>query len=382
MSRNSSLVTQENMERGLNRASPVPHSNTQQLGSVVEGSTPWLPPTERHDDPHNDLPAPMSMTEFIDAQFAIEANDELAQSDCSMDSDTEETSSGPRQRQSEIDERTRSAICRLKGKLEQQDSAIQMHQAAIQKHQLKKAGLQERIEIWLGSKTKHAPIQPSFATMETIHESTLPMSEKSGYHEARYSKSPSGSGKTTLVEHDDELCLGNPIEFTSHDLGAPTPAVIIEPETVSGAAPASQSRRPSISKRSSKHLDVTTSPKRKRVSLSLGRKSDAPPILHQDQDPVDQSEELDAKDMDPVPIYHTLTRSRIRQMIRGKDHAGTQRKPTTPQDIGEGLVVINSARPASYPLARRWRRSLGVSVKTITERFESLSVVARPSPVS
>lgn len=373
MSRNSSLVTQENMERGLNRASPVPHSNTQQLGSVVEGSTPWLPPTERHDDPHNDLPAPMSMTEFIDKQFAIEANDELAQSDCSMDSDTEETSSGPRQRQSETDERIRSAICRLKGKLEQQDSAIQMHQAAIQKHQLKKAGLQERIEIWLGSKTKRAPIQPSFATMETIHESTLPMSGKSGYHEATHSKSPSGSGKTTLVEHDDELGLGNPIEFTSHDLVA---------RIVCGAPLASQSHTPSISRRSSKHLDITTPPKRKRVSLSLGRKSDVPPILHQDQDPVDQSEALDAKDMDPVPIYHTLTRSRIRQMIRGKDHAGTQRKPTTPQDIGEGLVVVNSARPASYPLARRWRRSLGVSVKTITERFESLSVVARPSPVS
>ena len=159
--------------------------------------------------------------------------------------------------------------------------------------------------------------------METIHESTLPMSEKSWYHEARHSKSPSGSGKTTLVEHDDELGLGNPIEFTT---GAP----IFEPETVSGAAPASQSRRPSISKRSSKHLDVTTSPKRKRVSLSLGRKSDAPPILHQYQDPVDQSEELDAKDMDPVPIYHTLTRSRIRQMIRGKDHAGTPKEANDP----------------------------------------------------
>ena len=363
MSRNSSPVTQGNMERGLNRASPVPHSNTQRLGSVVEGSSPLLPPTERHDDPHNDLRAPMSMTEFIDAQFAIEANDELAQSDCSMDSDTEETISSPRQRQSEMDERTRSAIRRLKGKLEQQDSAIQKHQAAIQKHQLKKAGLQERIEIWLGSETKGAPIQPSFTTMETIHEPTLRKSGSSRYHGARDSKSPSGSGKTTLVEHDDELGLGDPMEFTSHDLD----------EMVSLAGPASQSREPSISKRSSK---------RKRVSLSLGRKSNAPPILHQDQDPVDQGEELDAEDLDPVPIYHTLNRSRLLQIIRGKDHAGTQSKPTTPQDIGEGLVVINSARPASYPLARRWRRSLGVSVKTITERFERLSVVARPIPVS
>ncbi|KAK3179077.1 hypothetical protein OEA41_001216 [Lepraria neglecta] len=352
------------------------------MGSVVEGSSPLLPPTERHDDPHNHPRAPMSMPEFIDEQFAIEANDELAQPDCSMDSDTEETISSPRQRQSEIDERTRSEIRRLKGEQEQLDFAIQKHQAAIQKHQSKKADLQVTIEAWLGSETKGAPIQPSFTTMETIHESTLPMSERSGYHGVRDSKSPSGSGKTTLVEHEDELGLGDPMEFTSHDLDAPNPVVIIQPEMVSGAAPASQSREPSISKRSSKHLDVTTPPKRKRASLSLGRKSNAPPILHQDQDPVDQGEKLDAEDLDPIPIYHTLNTSRVLQMNRGKDHAGTQSKPTTPQDIGEGLVVINSARPASYPLARRWRRSLGVSVKTITERFECLSVIARPTPVS
>ena len=378
VSRNFRPMTQANMEQSTERESSMNESDIQQAGSALEASSTPLPSPKCDDNLHDELHPQRPVPEFIDEQFAVQSNDDLAQSDCSVDNDSEEISSSPRQRQSEMQGRIHSAIRRLEVEIAQQDFAIEKHQTAIQKHQLKKAGLRERIDVWLSSEPKRTPTQPALRAMETISESATLLSEISKQSSARDSKPPSDSGKTTLVEHGDELNLAERREITSYGLDAHTPVIAIEPERQPDIPQASQSPRPSLSKRPGKHLDIMSPPKRKRSSLLPGRRSYGTLVLHKAPIDPDTEAEHPALDQDPIPIYLTPTKSRLSQMFRGKGHSGTPTKQVTPEDTEEGLVVINSSRPVSYPLARRFRKSLGVSVKTITERFERMSVSTRP----
>ena len=254
-------------------------------------------------------------------------------------------------------------------RIRQLESQCKQKDTAIRQLQIQKANLERTIEICkdgLASEPRQTRTKPIFTEMDTIPEATNHDSEEYG---ARSSASPAFSGKTTLVEHNDEsdkrvgsnerLSFCDPMDITSLDTELTLTRDVASQPT--GAY------HPQQSKRSNPHSDTNSPSKRKRLSLVSSKRPLLMPIVHQTTENRETKAEHTEKAGKPI-TNHRLSKNRLSQILHYKQQ--TQRDPE------EGLIVMNSSRPQSYPLASRLRRSVVLSVKTITEAFESLHVAA------
>ena len=257
--------------------------------------------------------------------------------------------------------------------IRQLESQCKQTDTAIQQFQIKKANLERTIELYkngLAPAPRQTRTKPVLCKMDIIPETTIAKHGDSEEYRARSSASPSCSGKTTLVEHPedlddtvgshDKLNVCNPMDISSLDTEVRTS--IFTGDIVNQLTGGPQ---PQLLKRSNPHSNTNSPSKRKRLSLLSSKKPLPPPIVHQTTDNPETKAEHTEKARKTI-TNHRLSNNRLSQLLHYKQQ--------TQKDPEEGLVVINSSRPQSYPLGNLWRRSLVLSVKTITEAFESLHV--------
>lgn len=244
---------------------------------------------------------------------------------------------------------------------------------AIRQLQIRRATLKMDIETCkygLAPRPRHTRTKPIFTEMDLIPEATVPANDSEEYG-AGSSTSASYSGNTTMVEHDDDLdkavsndesSFCDPMDITSHDAEVRTSTFTRDVANQTMGAPV-----PQLSKRPNPHGDTDSPSKRKRLSLFSSKRPLFAPIVHQTTDNLETKEEHAEKAGRPI-TNHRPSKDRLSQVLHLKQQ--TQRDPE------EGLMVINSSRPKSYPLAGLLRRSAVLSVKAITEAFESLHLAS------
>ena len=250
----------------------------------------------------------------------------------------------------------------------------------IRQLQIQQAALKLTIETCkhgLAPEPRQTRTKPNFTEIDIVPEATVPANDDSEEYGARSSTSVSCSGKTTPSENnddldkrvgsDDESSFCDPMDISSHDTGARTSTLIRDV-----ASQPMEAHQPQLSKRPNPHGDTNKPSKRQRLSLLSSNRLLFAPIVPQITENLETKAELTEKTETLIP-NHGFGENRLSQLLHFKQQ--TQRDPE------EGLMVINSSRPQSYPLASLWRRSAVVSVKTITEAFESLHL-ARNSATS
>ena len=251
----------------------------------------------------------------------------------------------------------------------------------IRQLQIQKATLKMTIETCkygLAPEPRQTRTKSNFTEMDIIPEATVSANDDSEEYGAGSLASTSCSRKTTPAENNDDLdnrvgsndesSFCDPMDITCHDTEARTSTFIRD--LVSQPMGAHQ---PQSSKRPNPHGDTKRPSKRKRLSLLSSKKSLFTPIVHQTTDHLETKEENTEKAGRPN-TNHESNRNRLSQLLHYKQQ--TQRDPE------EGLMVINSSRPKSYPLASLWRRSAVLSVKTITEAFERVHLAANSATSS
>ena len=261
------------------------------------------------------------------------------------------------------------------------ESQCKQTDTAIRQLQIQKANLEKIIETCkdgLVSESRQARTKPIFTEMDILPEATIPANGDSEEYEARSSASPSCLGKTTPFEDNDDLDKGvgsndklsfcDPMDITSLNSEDQTSTL-----TRDVASQPTRAHQPQLLKRLNPHSDNTSPSKRKRLSFLSSKKPLFTPIVHQTTDNLETKAENTEKAGKPI-TNHRLSKNRLSQLLHYKQQI--QRDPE------EGLIVINSSRPKSYPLASLWRRSAVLSVKTITEAFESLHVAANSATSS
>ena len=257
---------------------------------------------------------------------------------------------------------------KLKAELQQEDSVI--HQ-----HQVRKAELQERmerIERWqlgLGLNGGDPLEIPLFLASEGVQEPTSPMSGTTQHHGDQVSLVPCRSGNTTVVGHNDSPGPDESVDLPTRNPNPQISTAAGKPDEITSWH--QKSPKHSLSKRSSIHLDTVNPPKRKRYGYISAKRASAAPILHQDHVVEDAGKDAAATfnqpELTPVNTTSSLGRSRLSQVLHG-----SYGKKVTCDEINSGFVVTNSNRPTSYPLARRWRRSIGLSIKSLTTKLEDM----------
>ena len=218
----------------------------------------------------------------------------------------------------------------------------------------------------------------NFTELDIVPEATISANDDSEEYGAGSSAPASCSGKTTTAEDNadldnrvgsnDESSFCDPMDITCHAIEAQTSTFISDLASQPMGA-----HQPQSSKRPNPHGDIKRPSKRKRSSLLSSKRSLFTPIVHQTVDNLETKAEHTEKAGRPNN-NHEPSRNRLSQLLHYKQQ--TQRDPE------EGLMVINSSRPKSYPLASLWRRSAVLSVKTITEAFESLHLNANSATSS
>ena len=249
----------------------------------------------------------------------------------------------------------------------------------IRQLQIRKATLKMTIETCkygLAPKPRHRRTKPIFTAMDLIPEATVPANDSEEYG-AGSSASASYSGNTTMVEHDDDLekvgsndesSFCDPMDITGHDTEVRTSTLTRDVASQPMGAP-----HPQSSKRPNPHGDTNSPSKRKRLSLLSSKRLHSTPIVLQTTDNLETKADHTEKARRPI-TDDRMGKNRLSQLLHFKQQ--TQRDPE------EGLMVINSSRPKSYPLASLWRRSAVVSVKAITEAFESLHLATNSTTPS
>lgn len=245
----------------------------------------------------------------------------------------------------------------------------------IRQLQIQQATLKMTIETCrygLAPEPRQTRTKPNLTGMDIIPEATVPANDDSEAYGAGSSASASCSGNTTPAENHDDLAkrvgsndessFCDPMDITAHDTEARTSTFIRDV-----ASQPMGTYQPQLSKRPNPHGDTNRPSKRKRLSLLSSKRPLFTPIVHQRTDNPESKAEHTEKAGRPN-INHKSSKNRLSQLLHFKQQ--TQRDPE------EGLMVINSSRPKSYPLASLWRRSAVLSVKTITEAFESLHLAA------
>ena len=263
----------------------------------------------------------------------------------------------------------------------QLESQCEIIDTAIRELQDRKANLNRTIKAYkdsLDPEARQTSTKLTFTEMDIIPEDTSPANGEGEEYGARSSASPSCSGKTTLVEHNDDLDkrVGSNDNLSCYDLMDTTTS-----DTEAGTSTftrdvASQplgAHQPQLSKRTNQQSDTNSPSKRKRLSLFSSKRPLFTPIVPQTTDSLETKAEHTEKAETPI-TNHRLSKNRLSQLLHHKQQP--------PRDPEEGLKVINSSRPQTYPLASLWRRSVVLSVKTITEAFESLRVAANPATSS
>ena len=251
----------------------------------------------------------------------------------------------------------------------------------IRQLQIRKATLKKEIETCkygLALEPRQTRTKPNFTEMDKISEATVLVNDDSEAHRAGSSVSVSCSGKTTAAENNDDLDrrvgpdyqsrFCDPMDITIHDTEARASTslrdVASQPMLI---------HQPQPSKRPNPHGDANRPSKRKRISVLSSKRPFFTPIVHQTTNNLETEAEHAEKAGSPI-TNHKLGKNRLSQLLHFK--------PQTQRDPEEGLMVINSSRPKSYPLASLWRRSAVVSVKAITEAFESLHLATNSTTPS
>ncbi len=289
-----------------------------------------------------------------------------------------EDSSTPKYRkdsESEVMPLPQEARLKTEQHIRQLESQCKQTDTTIRQLQIQKANLKRTIETCkdgLAPKPRQTPTKTIITEMDIIPEASMPANGDSEEYGARSSASPSCSGKTTLVEHNDdinkrvgcndELSFCDPMDITSLDTEVRTSTF-----TKDVASQPTGAHQPQLSKRSNPYSGTNSPSKRKRLSLLSSKRLLFTPIVHQTTHDLETNAEHTEKAGRPI-TNHMLSKNRLSQLLHYKQK--TQRDPE------EGLMVINSTRPKTYPLAGLWRRSVVLSVKTITEAFENLQVAA------
>lgn len=263
--------------------------------------------------------------------------------------------------------------------IRQLESQYEQTDIAIRQLQIRKATLKMTIETCkygLAPKPRHRRTKPIFTEVDLIPEATVLAIDSEEYG-AGSSASASCSGNTTTVEHDDDLekvgsndgsSFCDPMDITGRDTEVRTSAFTRDVASQPMGAPQTQS-----SKRPNPHGDTNTPSKRKRLSLLSSKRLHSTPIVLQTTENLETKADHTEKARRPI-TDDRMGKNRLSQLLHFKQQ--TQRDPE------EGLMVINSSRPKSYPLASLWRRSAVVSVKAITEAFESLHLATNSTTPS
>ena len=246
----------------------------------------------------------------------------------------------------------------------------------IRQLQIQQATLKMTIETCkngLAAESRQTRTKPNFTEMDIIPGATVSVNDDSEECGAGSLASVSCSGKTTPAENNDDLdkrvgsndesSFCDPMDIASEDTEAPTSTLIRDAANQPMGA-----HQPRLSKRPNPHGDTNSPSKRKRLSLLSSKGLVFTPIAHQITDNLETNAEHTEKAGRPV-TNHRLDKNRPSQILHFKQQ--TQRDPE------EDLMVINSSRPQSYPLPSLCRRSAVVSVKTITEAFESLLLAGK-----
>ena len=265
--------------------------------------------------------------------------------------------------------------------IRQLESQCKQTDTAIRQLQIQKANLERTIETCkdgLAPKPRQTRTKPILTAMDIIPEATISANGDSEQYGARSSASPSCSEKTTLVEHNDDLDKrvgsNDKLSFCdSMDITGLDTEVRTSTSTRDVASQPTGAHQPQLSKRSNPHSDTNRPSKRKRLSLLSSKRPFFTPIVHQTTDNLETKAEHTEEAGKPI-TNHRLSKNRLSQLLHYKQQ--------TQKDPEEGLMVINSSRPQSYPLGSLWRRSVVLSVKTITEAFETLHVAANSATSS
>ena len=219
----------------------------------------------------------------------------------------------------------------------------------------------------LTPESRQTRTKPTFTEMDTIPEATFPANGEGEGYGASNSASPS---KTTMVEDNDDLGFYDPMPMDISSLGTEVRTSTFPGDVASQPTGAPQ---PQLSKRSNPHSDTNGSSKRKRLSFLPSKGPLFTPNVHQTTDNLETKVEH-SKKAGKSGANHRLSNNRLSQLLHYKQQ--------TQKDPEEGLVIINSSRPQSYPLGNPRRRSLVLSVKTIIEAFESLHMAANSATFS
>ena len=257
--------------------------------------------------------------------------------------------------------------------IRQLESQYKQADTTIRQLQIQQATLKTTIEtckLSLTPEPRQTRTKPIFTEMNLTPEATVPANDSEEYG-AGSSASASYSGNTTMVEHDDDLdkvvsndesSFCDPMDINSHDTEVQTSTFTRDVATQPMGAP-----EPQLSKRPNPHADINSPSKRKRLSIFSSKRHLFTPTEHQITDNLETKAEHAEKARSPITI-HRLGENRLSQALHLEQH--TQRDPE------EGLMVINSSRPQSYPLTSLLRRSAVLSVKAIIEAFENLHLAS------
>ena len=259
------------------------------------------------------------------------------------------------------------------------ESQFKHTDTVIRQLQIRKATLKMHIEICkygLAPEPRQARTKRIYTEMNLIPEATVPANDSKEYG-AESSASASYPGNTTMVEHDDDLdkmvsndqsSFCDPMDINSHDTEVQTST-----STRDGASQSMGAPKPQLSKRPNPHGDTNSHSKRKRLSLFSSKGPIFTSIVHQTTETLETKAGHAEKAGSPITI-HRLGKNRLSEVLHLKQQ--TQREPEA------DLIVINSSRPQSYPLASLLRRTAVLSVKTITEAFESLHLASKSATSS
>lgn len=278
---------------------------------------------------------------------------------------------------SDVEDGVRQNIHRLQKQVEQQEFAIQKHEA-------KKASLQVKIDIWRRASSPDNESSLNKKTSLRLHaieeEIITAVSETLEDTETRASRSTLRDGEATPVAQINHSSSWDTRDPSHVEQNSKSHLGMVELDTE--AVRDQDHSRSSLSKRSNMHLDSANPPQRKRRSIFSRSKSPATAIvIHQDADMVYEADIAPRDPIEPPPIYLTSGsgRSRLSQVFHSLHFGSNNRQ--NPDDFENGLLIVNSAKHNSYPLSRRFRRSLElVSVKHITDRFENMKLGSKSTP--
>lgn len=139
---------------------------------------------------------------------------------------------------------------------------------------------------------------------------------------------------------------------------------------------------PTIQHRRHDATDKTPVARPAKLDLSLGSSLGGPTATNLYQDPTSDNHVQQLHIQDDLKVVETNRRrglsgqpleNRPSWILAGRVLAAQCKKVTCADTVAQ-LLITDSDRPSSWPRSRRWRKSLGISVKALTDGFEKLAI--------